>query len=625
LDGDEYLDETNRGRMRELIYHLPAENAGFLIGQRSKSPEGLAILVHQVRLFRNQPGIRWEYRVHEQILPTLQRCSYEIHRTGITITHTGYQDPMNHASKMQRNLRLLLLDKADRPDDPYTLFNLGVIYSKRGSHDAALEPLLRSLDTLPRDSDLRPKALAALIRSYHRLGRTEQASAVCTAGRRQFPEDLELLSLDGVLRREGGDEKGAETCWKQVLWSRPISPFASSSLSLLDDEQNMQGGFDETDHPKDLDEGLFPCAGHNLALMYRHQGRLADAEAQWFDVQQEYPRFLLAWVGLGELYLDQERWAELEQVAERMEDNPRMLSEALTLRGQARLAQQDFDQARNLVRSALARDPGFLKAKVILSHVLLQEGKELDGAEMVLREILQSDPENVQSWRNLMVFLRGQHRMTEAADLCRQARAHCPDDPDLLLLHGMLLQELGKGTEAEDCLLNLVENSFRSEADRQRSLMARHYLALTYRDRGWLPKAVDQWQDLLADAPYDLAAWMGLAETYLAMGDLEGCQEIARRLSWRPEWIFESKVLQARGNLARKHFFAARQLLEEVLVDYPSDERCLVLLSQALLQEGKNWTAAEQVLRRILKVTPNNAEAQHNLEVLLRCRDTTPA
>jgi tetratricopeptide (TPR) repeat protein len=195
----------------------------------------------------------------------------------------------------------------------------------------------------------------------------------------------------------------------------------------------------------------------------------------------------------------------------------------------------------------------------------------------VEREILQSHPENGQSWRNLIVLFRRQQRMTEAADLCRQARAHCPDDPDLLLLHGMLLQEQGKSTEAEACLLNLAENSFGSGEDRQRNLMARHYLALTYRDRGWLPKAVDQWQNLLADAPYDLAAWTGLAETYLAMGDLEGCQEIARRLSWRPEWIFQSKVLQARGNLAREHFSAARQLLEEVLVDNPSDERCLVL------------------------------------------------
>jgi hypothetical protein len=41
-------------------------------------------------------------------------------------------------------------------------------------------------------------------------------------------------------------------------------------------------------------------------------------------------------------------------------------------------------------------------------------------------------------------------------------------------------------------------------------------------------------------------------------------------------------------------------------------------LSQALLQEVKDWVAAEQALLDILKLDPANAEAKHNLEILRR-------
>jgi glycosyltransferase involved in cell wall biosynthesis len=62
LDGDEYFDETNRLKLRGLLSNLNAGETAFMMGQHSRSHEGLALLVHQVRLFRNDPEIRWDYR-----------------------------------------------------------------------------------------------------------------------------------------------------------------------------------------------------------------------------------------------------------------------------------------------------------------------------------------------------------------------------------------------------------------------------------------------------------------------------------------------------------------------------------------------------------------------------------
>src|SRR5262249_7415093 len=179
---------------------------------------------------------------------------------------------------------------------------------------------------------------------------------------------------------------------------------------------------------------------------------------------------------------------------------------------------------------------------------------------------------------------------------------------DLILLHGTILQDQGNFEEAEVCFMSLWQDSITSDNAPHQTLIARHYIAMTYRERGRLAEAIHQWQNLLADAPDYLPAWVGLAEVYLVGGDLAGCQDIAERLSWRPEWLSEATVLRARLYLARNEYSAAREILEKVLVDQPGNERTTLLLSQALLQEGKDWAAAEKMLRKTVQLNPRNAE-----------------
>ena len=44
------------------------------------------------------------------------------------------------------------------------------------------------------------------------------------------------------------------------------------------------------------------------------------------------------------------------------------------------------------------------------------------------------------------------------------------------------------------------------------------------------------------------------------------------------------------------------------------------MLSQALLQEGRDWPAAEKALVAILDLDPDNKDARHNLKLLKRQR-----
>jgi tetratricopeptide (TPR) repeat protein len=179
------------------------------------------------------------------------------------------------------------------------------------------------------------------------------------------------------------DWGGAEARLKELLASKPAAHFASVDAGLSGYRARQQ-----------------------LGAVYRRQGRLAEAEAQWWAVLAERPDFLPAWLGLAELCLERRHWAELERAAEALEALPRGRLEAAVLRGRAELARGDFAAARRRLEATAAEHPEALGPRVILSHVLLQEGRDRDAAERALRDVLALNPDHPEARNNLAVLLR---------------------------------------------------------------------------------------------------------------------------------------------------------------------------------------------------------------------------
>ena len=110
------------------------------------APGQSATVVEHVRLFRNRPGRRWRYRVHEQILPAVRASGAELRWADVTLDHTGYTDPATQRRKAERNLRLLALEAAEHPGgDPYLLFQRGWTLLELGRPAEALPVLGDSL------------------------------------------------------------------------------------------------------------------------------------------------------------------------------------------------------------------------------------------------------------------------------------------------------------------------------------------------------------------------------------------------------------------------------------------------------------------------------------------------
>jgi tetratricopeptide (TPR) repeat protein len=297
LDADEYLDAANRGRLAALLGGLRDENAAYLMRQLSRPSDALGAVtaVDQVRLFRNRPDIRWEYRIHEQILLAVRRARADLRPTDVVIEHFGYQDPAVRQGKLERNLRLLELAHRERPEDPILAFNLAWALYKTGRPGEALPLLELCRDRLPPEVSIVPKVYRLLGQLHQQAGRREQALVAFRTGRALFPEDVELLLHEGLLLRQLRDHAGAEACLRRIL----VLP-AASCLGGLD--LRLRGY----------------KTRHALAELYLEQRRHGEAEAEWQAVVAEEPGFAPAWVGLGEVHLARGEWAAVERVLARL-------------------------------------------------------------------------------------------------------------------------------------------------------------------------------------------------------------------------------------------------------------------------------------------------------------------
>src|SRR5262249_57808996 len=132
----------------------------------------------------------------------------------------------------------------------------------------------------------------------------------------------------------------------------------------------------------------------SLAVAYGEQGRDADAVAQWRAAVAEAPGFAPAWLGLGELLLAWRRWPELEEACRGVEAAGAGAVEGAVLRARGHLARKEFAPARRLLEAAITAAPEALWPRVILTHALLQEGRDWAAAERALRDVLALDPDH---------------------------------------------------------------------------------------------------------------------------------------------------------------------------------------------------------------------------------------
>jgi Glycosyl transferase family 2 len=129
LDADETLTADACAAVRAMVALEPRE--AFALVQVGLDPFGKPMRMPIVRLFPNDPRIRFEFPLHEQVDLALARCKIPIRATTIEIRHSGYDSPGRAAEK---RVRYRLLIGAALAKEPARTVALHLWYLKAVSH-----------------------------------------------------------------------------------------------------------------------------------------------------------------------------------------------------------------------------------------------------------------------------------------------------------------------------------------------------------------------------------------------------------------------------------------------------------------------------------------------------------
>ena len=383
MDSDDTITEDCGRRLRALAYGSHDPNVlGYVIqvhcpGRDEDGTQSVTAVDH-VKLFRNRSDLRFEYRIHEQILPAIRRAEGEVAWTELYVVHSGSDpSPEAQARKRDRDFRLLHKELSERSDHPFTLFNLGMTHCDAGQFAQARHYLKRSIvNSQPSESHLR-KAYALLIYSQMQLKRLDEAEATCRAALELFPLDDELRFRFGVLLHELGQFEESAAVYRFLLTQGEERHFTSVDQDLTGYKTRQ-----------------------NLAVVLGDSGHYADAEQEWRQVVTLTPEYREGWRGLGSALLAQQRIDETKALAEELATHPKLRAEALLLWTRIAEIQGDYAQVQNLLQQAISEFPGDSILEDAWCKFLFEQGS-LEQAEAALESLVHRSPVNAAANHNL--------------------------------------------------------------------------------------------------------------------------------------------------------------------------------------------------------------------------------
>jgi tetratricopeptide (TPR) repeat protein len=145
IDADERLEKGQLNQLKSLINDTHPEVGGYLLNIRNfmgdkKNPD---IYWHRaVRLFRKLPETRFVGRIHEQVMPSLEKAGYVFTRCQLNLDHYGYlTEMMDERNKHERFITMLNRDIDDEnliDLRPLNMFNLGNAHYVAGNAEEAV-------------------------------------------------------------------------------------------------------------------------------------------------------------------------------------------------------------------------------------------------------------------------------------------------------------------------------------------------------------------------------------------------------------------------------------------------------------------------------------------------------
>ncbi len=138
LDADDVVAPDALEKI-DALKRTPAQCVyGFVVRNERGGDTGSEFL--QARMFPRHPQLRFERRIHEQILPSARRLGMRMEpHHEVVICHKGYADPATVRKKARRNVDMLLTEYENTGPDPVMALEIADSYKMLGENDAAVQ------------------------------------------------------------------------------------------------------------------------------------------------------------------------------------------------------------------------------------------------------------------------------------------------------------------------------------------------------------------------------------------------------------------------------------------------------------------------------------------------------
>lgn len=191
-------------------------------------------LMLYARLFPNDPEIRFEGAIHEQIEESLRRKGCRINHSRIEIDHIGYNITGEGLKvKAERNLQVLL-EEYVRKQTPYLAFHLGQTYGVLNQKDHAIKYFHEALKSGELKKEYRALAYRYIGLCMAEKQNWDSATEYVSNSIKCDPDQpLNLLAASEVYLTTGKYSEAADACYQAYKVNRLFSDGDKSSFQCI--------------------------------------------------------------------------------------------------------------------------------------------------------------------------------------------------------------------------------------------------------------------------------------------------------------------------------------------------------------------------------------------------------
>lgn len=233
MDADDRLEEASVELLQRLWQKAAPQGMAFCIVNERENITPIEFI--QVRLFPRDPDIRFEQKIHEQIMYSIARKKLPFTRhQEVRIHHTGYHSAKIHRKKAERNKPLLIAEINKNPEDPTLQLGLAdclMVLDKTDEAKELYKSVIKNNSAWKKNSDVFVQAHINLAKIFFRQKDLYNA-------KRYFLRSLYLdksrvesyYALARIYLDEGNEKKAAAFFMKSARISPPLRLTAIDNL-----------------------------------------------------------------------------------------------------------------------------------------------------------------------------------------------------------------------------------------------------------------------------------------------------------------------------------------------------------------------------------------------------------